>query len=174
MHTFIIGHLNGRVAVEQTSYRGHRTSQCGVASGHDAPVLELLAQGAAPFSQSRLATVDFLSAANKRDEGALLADMLEVFAVQSVRAADGREALTKLENECIGLVITDLRMPKMTGTELLEAVKNRDPDMPVVLISGFSVESVEDQTILSRADGFLSKPFRMNDIKGILERHFFH
>jgi len=106
--------------------------------------------------------------------GSLLADMLEVFAVQSVRAADGQEALKKLEEEPIGLVITDLRMPRMTGTELLEAIKDKDPDMPVFLISGFSVESAEDQTVLARADGFLGKPFRMNDIKGILERHFFH
>ena len=106
--------------------------------------------------------------------GSLLADMLEVFAVQSVRAADGQEALKKLEDEPIGLVITDLRMPKMTGAELLESVKDKDPDMPVVLISGFSVESADDQAVLSRADGFLGKPFRMNDIKRILERYFFH
>lgn len=102
----------------------------------------------------------------------LLADMLEVFAIQSVRAVDGHDALQKLESESIGLIITDLRMPKMTGLELLEAVKDRDPKMPVVLISGFSIDHTEDQTLLARADGFLHKPFRMNDIKGILDRHF--
>jgi CheY-like chemotaxis protein len=106
--------------------------------------------------------------------GSLLADMLEVFAVQSVRATDGEEALEKLEQEAIGLVITDLRMPRMSGVELLAAVKDKNPGMPVVLISGFSMESAEDREVLSRADGFLGKPFRMNDIKGILERHFFH
>jgi DNA-binding NtrC family response regulator len=102
----------------------------------------------------------------------LLSDMLEVFAIQSVRATDGHDALSKLETESIGMIITDLRMPKMTGLELLEAVKKRDPHMPVVLISGFSVEHTEDQSLLSRADGFLHKPFRMNDIKGILDQHF--
>jgi len=100
----------------------------------------------------------------------LLADMLEVFAVESVRATDGEDALQKLAEGNIGLVISDLRMPKMSGTELLSAVKEKDPGMPVVLISGFAVAQNEDQAAIERADGFLTKPFRMNDIKGVLER----
>ncbi len=104
--------------------------------------------------------------------GSLLSDMLEVFAVQSVRATDGVEALAVLEKEQIGLVITDLRMPKMSGSELLTAVKEKNPDMPVVLISGFSMEATGERDSLAQADGFLSKPFRMNDIKNVIERHF--
>lgn len=104
--------------------------------------------------------------------GSLLSDMLEVFAVQSVRATDGIEALAVLDREHIGLVITDLRMPKMSGTELLAAVKGKNPDMPVVLISGFSMEASGERDALEQADGFLSKPFRMNDIKEIIERHY--
>jgi len=104
--------------------------------------------------------------------GSLLSDMLEVFAVQSVRATDGVEALAVMEQEHIGLVITDLRMPKMSGSELLAAVKGKNPDMPVVLISGFSMEATGEKEALAMADGFLSKPFRMNDIKEIIERHY--
>ncbi len=100
----------------------------------------------------------------------LLADMLEVFAVQSVRATDGEDALRKLAEESIGLVISDLRMPKMNGTELLSAIKDKDPQMPVVLISGYSLASIDDKKATARADGFLTKPFKMNDIKGILDR----
>ena len=104
--------------------------------------------------------------------GSLLADMLEVFAVQSISVTDGHDALRMLEEESIGLVITDLRMPKMSGAELLAAVKEKNPDMPVVLISGFSMEAMGDQDALDLADGFLSKPFKMNDIKNILQEHF--
>jgi DNA-binding NtrC family response regulator len=100
----------------------------------------------------------------------LLADMLEVFAVQSVRATDGEDALRKLSEESIGLVITDLRMPKMNGTELLSAIKDKDPNLPVVLISGYSLQSIEDKNATARADGFLTKPFKMNDIKSLLDR----
>jgi len=104
----------------------------------------------------------------------LLADMLEVFAVESVRATDGEDALKKLGEEPIGMVITDLRMPKMTGTELLSRIKEQNPKMPVVLISGFSLQGLEDQESAAKADGFLSKPFRMNDIRDVLERLFTH
>ncbi|MBI3871676.1 MAG: response regulator [candidate division Zixibacteria bacterium] len=102
----------------------------------------------------------------------LLADMLEVFAVDSVRATDGEDALRKIEEENIGMVITDMRMPKMSGTELLTALKDKDPNLPIVLISGFSLGEADDRVAAGRADGFLMKPFRMNDIKDILERLF--
>ncbi|GAB4319689.1 MAG: hypothetical protein Kow0074_09440 [Candidatus Zixiibacteriota bacterium] len=102
----------------------------------------------------------------------LLSDMLEVFAVESVRATDGADALEKLDADSIGMVITDLRMPKMTGTELLSAIKDKNPDMPVALISGFSVEASDEADVIKRADGFLHKPFKMNDIKELLDRLF--
>ncbi|MCK4606447.1 MAG: response regulator, partial [candidate division Zixibacteria bacterium] len=45
----------------------------------------------------------------------LLSEMLEVFDFESVRAADGTEALDKLESGKFSMVITDMRMPNMTG-----------------------------------------------------------
>jgi CheY-like chemotaxis protein len=104
----------------------------------------------------------------------LLADMLEVFAVESVRATDGEDALQKLEQEPIGMVITDMRMPRMSGTELISRIKENNPKMPVVLISGFSLQGIDDSAAAAKADGFLSKPFRMNDIRDVLERLFTH
>ena len=102
----------------------------------------------------------------------LLTDMLDVFEVPSISATDGLDALRKLEVENIGLVISDMRMPQMTGAELLKAVKERNPDLPVVLISGFSLSDVEAEGVGAKADGFLMKPFRMSDIKAVLDRFF--
>jgi CheY-like chemotaxis protein len=98
----------------------------------------------------------------------LLADMLEVFEVESVSASDGVEALQLVNDQEFGMVITDLRMPKMTGTELLLAVKEKYPKMPVVLISGYTIDSADDETVTTRADGFLSKPFKMNELQEVL------
>ena len=102
----------------------------------------------------------------------LLMDMLDVFDVPSVSATDGLDALRKLEVENIGLVISDMRMPQMSGAELLKAVKEKQPDLPVVLISGFSLSDAEGEGAGSKADGFLMKPFRMSDIKAVLDRFF--
>ena len=53
----------------------------------------------------------------------LLVDMLEIFDYESVRAGSGAEALEKLEQDKFSMVITDIRMPNMTGLELMEKVK---------------------------------------------------
>ncbi len=98
----------------------------------------------------------------------LLSEMLEVFDYQSVRASDGSDALDKLSETEFSLVITDMRMPNMTGLELLREVKGRFPDIPVVLISGYSVSDVEGETESPKPDGFLAKPFMMSDIEKLL------
>jgi len=96
----------------------------------------------------------------------LLSDMLEVFDYASRRAADGCEALDKLDAEQFSMVITDMRMPNMTGLELLEKIKDKYPKLPVVLISGYSVNEFDDAP--SKPDGFLAKPFMMSDIEKLL------
>lgn len=99
----------------------------------------------------------------------LLVDMLEIFDYESVRAGDGVEALEKLENGNFSLVITDMRMPNMTGLELLERVKEKYPKIPVVLISGYSLEkNMDDSQSGVKPDAFLAKPFMMSDIEQML------
>ncbi|NOY89328.1 MAG: response regulator [FCB group bacterium] len=98
----------------------------------------------------------------------LLMEMLEVFDYESVRASDGQDALEKMESSKFSMVITDMRMPNMTGLELLEKIKEKHPKLPVVLISGYSVDNggFEDNKI--KPDGFLAKPFMMSDIEKLL------
>ena len=98
----------------------------------------------------------------------LLSEMLEVFDYESVMAADGIEALEKLSESKISLIITDMRMPKMTGMELLSEVKEKYPKIPVVLISGYSVGDMKTETGGNKPDGFLAKPFMMSDIEELL------
>ena len=98
----------------------------------------------------------------------LLSEMLEVFDYESVRAADGNEALDTLEKGGFSMVITDMRMPNMSGLELLTEVKSRYPSMPVVLISGYSVSEIDSHPGSHRADGFLGKPLMMSDIEKML------
>lgn len=98
----------------------------------------------------------------------LLSEMLEVFDYQSVRAGDGNEALNELKSNDFSMVITDMRMPNMTGLELLKEVKSKYPKVPVVIISGYSSSQIEAQTELSQADGFLGKPLMMSDIEKLL------
>ncbi|MFH1686919.1 MAG: response regulator [bacterium] len=98
---------------------------------------------------------------------ALLSEMLEIFDYESVQAEDGPQALEKLQAGEFAMVISDLRMPNMTGLELLQKVKAQYPDMPVVIISGYNMtvgETADDP----QPDGFLAKPFMMADVEKLL------
>jgi two-component system response regulator AtoC len=53
-------------------------------------------------------------------------------------AGDGLVATEKLEKETISLVITDLRMPRMDGFALLSKIMEQYPDIPVIIITGYS------------------------------------
>ncbi len=99
---------------------------------------------------------------------ALLSEMLEVFDRESEVAEDGMEALQKLQAGNISMVITDMRMPKMSGLELLQKVKEQHPKVKVVLISGYSSSDIESQAQEGHADGFLGKPLMMADIEKLL------
>ena len=100
----------------------------------------------------------------------VLADMLDVFNVGSLTVQDGETALRTLNDEAVSLVITDLRMPKMSGVELLRSIKAQSPELPVVVISGYNLSEEDDKTVREIADGFLNKPFKMEDIRLLLER----
>ena len=98
----------------------------------------------------------------------LLTEMLEIYDYDSVRTSSAEEALHELENNKFSLVITDMRMPNMTGMELLEKVKDKYPKMPVVLISGYSMLNSNEMDGGVKPDGFLAKPFLMSDIEKLL------
>jgi len=98
----------------------------------------------------------------------LLVEMLEVFQYDAARALDGQDALQKLDEDDIAMVITDMRMPKMTGLELLKNIKEKRPKLPVVIISGYSVDEEDSDFVKTKADGFLNKPFMMADIEQLL------
>lgn len=90
-------------------------------------------------------------------------------------AGDGEEALNVLRGHKVGLVLTDINMPKMDGLELLAALK-RSPEwarIPVVMITTEGGESKVAEAVRLGAAGYVRKPFTADQIKeklaGILE-----
>jgi len=101
----------------------------------------------------------------------LLADTLEVFDYKGIAAKDGEEALHRLGEDSFDMVITDLRMPRMGGMDLLRTIKDSFPDLPVVVITGFGTDSSKSDALSSHADDFLSKPFKVDEIQKLLKKH---
>lgn len=101
----------------------------------------------------------------------LLSDILEFFDYKAVGARDGEEALKILTEESFDMVITDLRMPKMGGMDLLRTLKDKFSHLPVVVITGFGTDSSKSDAFAAQADGFLAKPFKVEEIKELLKKH---
>ncbi|MGO9120851.1 MAG: ATP-binding protein [Desulfomonilaceae bacterium] len=83
-----------------------------------------------------------------------------------LKAANGREALDlyKKERSQISLVILDLIMPEMGGKECLKELLKIDPQVKVLVASGYSADASVKETIQMGAKGFVTKPFRLNEL----------
>ncbi len=85
-----------------------------------------------------------------------------------------QEGEAALKKEIFDLVITDLRMPKMNGMEILQAVKAVSPDTPVVLITAYSTVDSAVQAMKLGASDYLAKPFKNDElcavVNNVLER----
>ena len=100
---------------------------------------------------------------------ALLAEELDETGHEVTAAASGREALARLDVAAVDVVVTDLEMPGMHGSDLLAAVRTRDPDLPVVIITAFgSIESAVS-AVKAGAWHYVAKPFRIEQLLVTIE-----
>jgi CheY-like chemotaxis protein len=86
----------------------------------------------------------------------------ESFAV--ILAEDGLKALERLKANVISLVVTDLKMPRMDGFELLAHIMEHYPDIPVIMITGYSTPEMERLAREGGAVGYISKPFLIENL----------
>jgi putative two-component system response regulator len=89
----------------------------------------------------------------------LVSDILadEGHDVQSVTTAEA--ALSALSDRSLGLVVSDIVMPELSGLELLATVRRQRPGLPVVLVTGHATHSTVSAALAGGADGLVMKPF---------------
>lgn len=80
------------------------------------------------------------------------------------------EALERMKEERISLVITDLVMPERDGIELLDELQARYPGMPVIMVSGHATVRPVVKSIRKGAYDFISKPFEVDEIQKLVRR----
>ncbi|NLD35394.1 MAG: response regulator [Desulfatiglans sp.] len=81
---------------------------------------------------------------------------------------DGKKAIDLCRNEKFDLIITDLMMPGANGLEVLTETRKIDPDSLVVLITGFASLETAVQAIREGAYDYITKPFKLEEIKIIV------
>src|SRR3984885_11602873 len=92
-----------------------------------------------------------------------------------IAAGDGPAAVSKLSSGTrFDLLISDMKMPKMTGIELLAEAKRLRPDMPVVLMTAFATVSTAVEAMKLGAYDYIQKPFDGDEIKLLVDRTLEH
>ncbi len=96
----------------------------------------------------------------------LVTTLLKSAGHETLAASDGMEAVSMFRTWASGidLVLTDLRMPLMSGQQVVEHIRVRRPDVPIVCMTGYSEEQVPDGIAL------LTKPFSPKMLLDVVER----
>jgi DNA-binding NtrC family response regulator len=80
------------------------------------------------------------------------------------------EALEIVRKGNLDMVIADLKMPGLDGSELLEAVKTNNAEIPVIIMTAFATEEAASEIIAKGGFDFIIKPFRKEQILTAIER----
>ena len=87
-------------------------------------------------------------------------------------SVDGISALSKLESEKYSMVITDMKMPKVTGMDLLKEIKKISPDTKVILVTAYGTVDCAVEAMKEGASDFLLKPFSFESLLQIVKGGF--
>jgi DNA-binding NtrC family response regulator len=114
--------------------------------------------------------MDLLLVEDKDSFRRLLSQALEGSAWTVRAVADPQEALRALEDQPFHVLVTDLRLPGMSGLELIRRARRLRPELRVVLMSAFGEPRDIVEAMRLGADDFLPKPFDLEAFLGLLDR----
>jgi len=95
---------------------------------------------------------------------ATLTKNVAYFGYEVITATDGLEGMRKLEDGGYDLVITDIVMPYVSGVGVVARLKEKNPEIPVIVITGYGKEP-EEAAMEKNADLVLTKPVKINILR---------
>lgn len=95
---------------------------------------------------------------------------LELDGYRTILAADGQEALDVVRDEEVDLIIADLKMPRVSGEELLRKVVDQHPAIPVIILTGHGTIETAVQAMRDGAYDFLTKPVSLDRLSLLAKR----
>ncbi|MBU2470438.1 MAG: response regulator [Proteobacteria bacterium] len=100
----------------------------------------------------------------------LLVRLLSEKGYEVSSATDGSEALDFLRGRACDLVISDVRMPRLDGLQLLKALKDLNPRLPVIMISGYDDTTTVVSALKAGAENFLAKPLDLDELDQVVAK----
>ncbi|MDH3442927.1 MAG: response regulator [Deltaproteobacteria bacterium] len=113
-----------------------------------------------------------LLADDEDDIREVIEDRLNSWGFNVVTATTGAEALTKITSEQFDGVLLDVKMPEMTGIEVLEKVRQRDSKLPIIIVTSSTSRDAAIGSLAKGANEFILKPFEWEELKVKIEKVF--
>jgi DNA-binding NtrC family response regulator len=107
---------------------------------------------------------------NETNMRRVLGTLLRRDGLRVLEAGDGQEALEVLGRERVDAVLTDLKMPRMNGLELLAEAARHHPGLPVVLLTAFGTVGSAVEALKKGAFDYLTKPFDPEELRQVLAK----
>lgn len=85
-------------------------------------------------------------------------------------ASNGKEALELLDKQEVDLVITDINMPEMSGTELTKRIKENNPDIKIMVLSMYDDREIIHEIVMSEAEGYILKNAGKKELLSALQK----
>jgi len=95
----------------------------------------------------------------------VISNLLRFMGFDVALAGNGIEALAVFVENSFDLVVTDLQMPAMDGSQLAQLVKERSPNTPVIMLTGSDRETVWKKVKTGSVDSVIFKPFKLKDFQ---------
>ncbi len=118
-----------------------------------------------PSREERVLVID-----DEKGIGECVAYLLRREKYDCVVTTTGKAGLEKLRSEAFDLVITDLKLPDSSGLDVISAVKDLDPETPVILMTGFSSVESAIEALRKGAIDYIIKPFNNDDFVFAVDR----
>lgn len=104
----------------------------------------------------------------------ILQTQLEDMGYEAATAADGMQALEAIEQSPPSLVLTDLKMPGLSGMELLDRIRKEYPELPVVIVTAFGTIQSAVHAMRAGAYDYLTKPIDFEELGLVVDRVLEH
>ena len=85
-------------------------------------------------------------------------------------AVNGEDAIKKIKKEKYDLILCDIKMPKGSGIKVLKTAKKVEPEIPVIMMTGYGNEENYNASMFAGAAGFISKPFHIDEVLAAVEK----
>ena len=110
------------------------------------------------------------------DDEQVIRDLFEKFLSKEgygvTTAADGLDAFGKIKTDNYAMLILDLKMPKISGMELLEKIRQIKKDLIVIIITGYATIETAKEAIKQGCFDYITKPFNIEEVAIIIKRAF--